>query len=107
MPEPRHEHPAATAHLHGHGDRLAWTEAADRSAGEGVVVALLPPTRADRQPRYRLCVFRDGKQSPEEIVLPEGVVFPVPRWASEMEREERLHHHSGGTLPWNEQIPGE
>lgn len=98
-PEPRHEHAP--------GDRLAWSDGPGRESGEGVVVELLPPTKADRQPRYRLAVFRDGKHSDERIVLPQGVVYAVPRWEKDMDREERLRHHSGSTLPWNEPIPGE
>lgn len=98
-PEPRHVHAPA--------DRLAWLDGPGREAGEGVVVELLPATKADGQPRYRLAVFRDGKQSDERIVLPQGVVYAVPRWEKDMDREERLRHHGGSTLPWNEPIPQE
>lgn len=94
-------------HKHQPGDRLAWTDGPGREAGEGVVAELLPATGADRQPRYRLRVFRGSRQSEEEIVLPEGVVFAVPRWEGQMGREERLRHHGAQTLPWNEPIPGE
>lgn len=93
-------------HRHEPGDRLAWTDGPGREAGEGVVAELLPATRTDRQPRYRLRVFCGSRQSEEEIVLPEGVVFVVPRWDGQMEREERLRHHGAQTLPWNEPIPG-
>jgi hypothetical protein len=72
-----------------------------------MVIELLRPPKADGQPRYRLAVFRDGKQSDELLVLPQGVVYAVPRWEKEMGREERLRHHRGSTLPWNEPIPGE
>jgi hypothetical protein len=92
-------------HRHVLGDRLAWTDGPGRSAGEGVVAELLGPTAADGQPRYRLRVFAGGRQSETDLVLPEGVVFAVSRWEHEMPREERLRHHSGQTLPWNEPIP--
>lgn len=92
------------SHRHQPGDRLAWTEGPGREAGEGVVSELLAPVPADGQPRYRLRVFQGGRQSEEEIILPEGVVFAVPRWEGEMEREERLRHHSGQTLLWDEVI---
>ena len=95
----------ARTHCHGLGDRLAWTEGPGRLAGEGVVAELLGPTAADRQPRYRLRVFLEGRPSQTDLVLPEGVVFPVPRWEQQMSREERLRHHHGQTLPWNEPIP--
>jgi hypothetical protein len=95
------------SHRHGLGDRLAWTDGPGRSAGEGVVAELLDPTAADRQPRYRLRTFVEGRQSETDLVLPEGVVFAVPRWEHEMPRDERLRHHRGQTLPWNEPIPDE
>lgn len=97
----------SSKHEHGPGDRLAWTDGPGREAGEGVVIERLPPTKADRQPRYRIRVFRGGEQSGDEITLPQGVVFRVPRWERHMDREERLRHHGGQTLPWNEPIPGE
>ncbi|HEX6037269.1 hypothetical protein [Longimicrobium sp.] len=87
--------------------RVAWSDGPGREAGEGVVIELLDPTRADGQLRYRIAVFLDGKQTAEEIVLPHGVVYPVPRWRVHMDREERLRYHRGSTLPWNEPIPGE
>ena len=73
-------------------------------AGEGVVVALLPPTPEDGQPRYRIRVFVDGRQTEGEIELVDGVLFEVPRFADRMSREERLNYHSGVTPPWNEEI---
>lgn len=94
-------------HQHEVGDRVAWTDGPSREAGEGVVAERLPPTEADRQPRYGIAVFVDGRPTEERIVLPEGVVFAVPRWEGQMGREERLGHHRGRTLPWNEQVPGE
>lgn len=94
-------------HSYAIGERLAWSDGPDRDAGEGVVIELVPPTQADRQPRYRLAVFHEGKQTDPQIVLAEGLVYLVPRWAVHMDREERLRHHRGSTLPWNEPIPGE
>jgi hypothetical protein len=96
-----------SSHAYALGDRLAWSDGPGREAGEGVVIGLMPPSDTDSQPRYHLGVFRDGQQSDRRIVLPEGVVYPVPRWAVHMDREERLRHHRGSSLPWNELIPGE
>lgn len=97
--EPKHEYGVA--------DRLAWPEGPGRDAGEGVVEELLPPTAADRRPRYRLRVFRDGLQSDDEIVLPDGLVTRVPGWERNMERDERLRFHGGQAAGWTEPIPGE
>ncbi len=96
------------SHQHARGDRLAWPRGPQRPAGEGVVSELLPPTRTDRQPRYRIRVFIGSRPSADEIILPEGVVFRVPRWEAQMERDERLGFHRDGlALGWNEEIPDE
>ena len=97
--EPQHEH--------GPGDRLAWPEGPGREAGEGVVEKLLPPTAADRRPRYQLRVFRDGAQTDEVIVLPDGLVTRVPGWRNSMDPEERRRFHGGTAAGWAEPIPGE
>lgn len=96
----------AAIHQHARGDRLAWPQGLRRAAGEGVVAELLPPTRTDTQPRYRIRVYIGTTPSADEIILPEGVVFRVPRWEAQMGRDERLDHHRGGlALGWNEEIP--
>jgi hypothetical protein len=92
-------------HEHGRGDRLAWAEGPGREAGEGVVVELVPATAADRQPRYRLRVFRDGAQTEDEMVLPQGILTRVPRWEPSMSRDERRRFHGGRAAGWNEEIP--
>ena len=99
MPKPERQHE------HGPGDRLAWPEGPDREEGEGIVAELLPPTPADRQPRYLLRVFRDGEQTEEEITLPEGILTRVPRWQLHMTLDERRRYHGGRAAGWNEEIP--
>jgi hypothetical protein len=91
-------------HNFGVGERVAWSAGPHREEGEGVVGALLPPTPEDGQPRYRIRVFVDGRQSETELELVQGVLCEVPRWALQMPREERLRFHGGVTPPWNEEI---
>lgn len=91
-------------HRFGVGQRVAWTDGPNRDEGEGVVADLMPPTPQDGQPRYRIRVFADGQQTEQEIVLVDGVVYEVPRWAGQMERDDRLRFHQGRTPPWNEEI---
>lgn len=91
-------------HKFGVGERVAWSAGPHREEGEGVVGTLLPPTPGDGQPRYRIRVFVDGRQSEEEVELVQGVLYEVPRWALQMPREERLRFHGGVTPPWNEEI---
>lgn len=100
-------HDVPSAHRFEVAERLAWNEGPGREPGEGVVVELLPPTHADRQPRYRLHVFEKGSDTKADIVLPEGVLFSVPRWEHQMPREEPLRYHGGQTPPWNEAILGD
>jgi hypothetical protein len=94
------------AHRFAVTDRVAWSDGPQRVEGEGVVVELLPPTPEDGQPRYRIVVFVDGRQTAAEIELVDGVVYAVPGWAAKMPREERLRLHQGRTPPWNEEIRG-
>lgn len=96
--------PGRSGHRFEVSQRVAWSVGPNREAGEGVVVALLPPTPEDGQPRYRIRVFVDGRQTEDEIELVDGVLFEVPRFADRMSREERLNYHSGVTPPWNEEI---
>lgn len=91
-------------HRFGVGERVAWSAGPHREEGEGVVAELLPPTPQDGQPRYRIRVFVDGEQTEQEIELVDGVVYGVPRWAGQMERDDRLRFHQGRTPPWNEEI---
>lgn len=86
------------------GDRLAWPAGPDREAGEGVVEAPLPPTATDPQPRYRVRRFVGAVQTDETLDLAHGVVTRVPRWESQMERDERLRYHRGVAPGWNEPI---
>ena len=61
-------------------------------------------TLPDGQPRYRIRVFMNGRQSEQETDLVDGVLYEVPRWAEQMPREERLRYHQGRTPPWHEEI---
>ncbi len=99
----RHLGPSAI-HRFEVAQRVAWSAGPHREEGEGIVAALVPATPQDGQPRYRIRVFVDGTQTEQEIELVDGVLFEVPAWAGDMERDERLRYHQGRTPPWNEEI---
>jgi hypothetical protein len=104
MCEPDKADAEPRVHRFGPGERVAWSAGPRRQPGEGVVAALLPPTVADGQPRYRVHEFVDGRPGETEIDMVQGVLYDVPRWAVEMPREERLQFHQGVTPPWDEEI---
>lgn len=104
MSDDTNSHGSPGTHRFGVGQRVAWTAGPHRDEGEGVVAELLPPTLPDSQPRFRIRVFVDGRQTEEETEMVDGVLYEVPRWAELMPREERLWYHQGRTAPWNEEI---